>query len=469
MKINSCLDIDKKEFGGITLNNIRIKQLIAIIFAFTFVVSAFYPYVTANAAEGPISVNASSAIVIEESTGTILYGKNIDEMLPVASMAKVMTEYLVLEAISNKKITWDQKYTPSEYVYKISQNGDLSNVPLRQDGSYSVEELYEAMAIYSANGAAIALAEIIAGSETAFVKLMNEKAKELGLTKYEFVNATGLENKDLHGMHPEGTSANSENKLSARDMALLSHKLIKDFPEVLETASIPKKVFREGTDDKTNMPNWNWMLPGLVYEYDGVDGLKTGSTNNAGSCFTATAVRNGMRVITVVMNAKDDSGTLHTPRFTETKKMLDYAFNSFKVKEVFPANYQIKKQSTIPVVKGKEDKVSIHTKDALKLVVKNGEEDAYKATFKIDEKQLTKDGELTAPVEKGQKVGTMVVSYEGKGEALSFIEINKTPEVDLVTKEAVEKANWFVLSMRGIGGFFGGLWGTVTDTVKGWF
>ncbi|OAS84249.1 D-alanyl-D-alanine carboxypeptidase family protein [Metabacillus sp. KUDC1714] len=449
------------------MSNLRFKQLIAILFAFTFVISAFAPYSIVSAAEEPISVNAGSAIIIEETTGTILYGKNIDEKLPVASMAKVMTEYLVLEAIEDKKIKWDQKYTPSEYVYKISQNTSLSNVPLRQDGSYSVQELYEAMAIYSANGAAIALAEIIAGSESAFVKTMNEKAKELGLTNYEFVNATGLENEDLQGMHPEGTSADAENQLSARDMALLSQKLIQDFPKVLETASTPKKVFREGTDDRTNMPNWNWMLPGLVYEYEGVDGLKTGSTNNAGSCFTATAVRNGMRVISVVMNAEGKS--LHESRFVETKKMLNYAFNNFSVKEVFPANYQIKNQSSIPVVKGKEDNVSIQTKDALTLVVKNGEEKAYKPAFKIDESQLTKKGELTAPVKKDQKVGTMVVNYDGTGSALGFIEKNKTPQVDLITKEAVDKANWFVLSMRGIGGFFSGLWGTVTDTVKGWF
>ncbi|WP_413789626.1 D-alanyl-D-alanine carboxypeptidase family protein [Metabacillus rhizosphaerae] len=449
------------------MSNLRFKQLIAILFAFTFVISAFAPYSIVSAAEEPISVNAGSAIIIEETTGTILYGKNIDEKLPVASMAKVMTEYLVLEAIEDKKIKWDQKYTPSEYVYKISQNTSLSNVPLRQDGSYSVQELYEAMAIYSANGAAIALAEIIAGSESAFVKTMNEKAKELGLTNYEFVNATGLENEDLQGMHPEGTSADAENQLSARDMALLSQKLIQDFPKVLETASTPKKVFREGTDDRTNMPNWNWMLPGLVYEYEGVDGLKTGSTNNAGSCFTATAVRNGMRVISVVMNAEGKS--LHESRFVETKKMLNYAFNNFSVKEVFPANYQIKNQSSIPVVKGKEDNVSIQTKDALTLVVKNGEEKAYKPAFKIDESQLTKKGELTAPVKKDQKVGTMLVNYDGTGSALGFIEKNKTPQVDLITKEAVDKANWFVLSMRGIGGFFSGLWGTVTDTVKGWF
>ena len=451
------------------MNYKKMSKLMAILFTVTLIVSLFQPYSSASAAEEPISINASSAIIIEESTGTILYGKNIDEKLPVASMAKVMTEYLVLEAIEEKKIDWEKKYMPSEYVYKISQDTSLSNVPLRQDGSYSVKELYEAMAIYSANGAAIALAEIIAGSESSFVKMMNEKAKELGLTNYEFVNATGLENKDLMGMHPEGTNADGENQLSARDMAHLSQKLIQDYPEVIETSSVPKAVFREGTDDRTEMPNWNWMLPGLVYEYPGVDGLKTGSTDNAGSCFTATAVKDGMRVISVVMDAKDDSGALHTPRFTETKKMLDYAYETFKVKEVFPANYQIKKQSTLPVVKGKEDKVSIQTKDPLTLVVKNGEENAYKPTYKFDEGQLTKKGEMSAPIKKGQKVGSMVVNYGGEGEALSFIEKGKTSQVDLVTKEAVEKANWFVLSMRGIGGFFSGLWGTVTDTVKSWF
>lgn len=448
------------------VNNKNFKQIIALVLAFTFFVAAFLPVGVVKAAE-PISINANAAIMIEESTGKILYGKNIEEMLPIASMAKVMTEYLVLEAIDEKKITWDQTYTPSEYVYKISQNRSLSNVPLRQDGTYTVKELYEATAIYSANGAAIGLAEIISGTETNFVKQMNEKAKELGLKNFDFVNATGLENKDLIGMHPEGTDVSGESKVSARDMALLSQRLIQDYPEVIETSSISKKVFREGTDDAINMPNWNWMLPDLIYAYEGVDGLKTGSTDNAGSCFTATAVKNGMRVISVVMNAKGDS--LHESRFKETKKLLDYAFNNFSVKEVFPANYQLKDQSTIPVVKGKEDQVAIHTKDALKLVVKNGEEESYTSSFKIDEKQLTKDGELTAPIKEGQKVGTMVVSYEGESQDLGFIEDAQKPTIDLVTKEAVEKANWFVLSMRGIGGFFSGLWGTVTDTVKGWF
>ncbi|MFC0274861.1 D-alanyl-D-alanine carboxypeptidase family protein [Metabacillus herbersteinensis] len=451
------------------MNNKMFKRVLITLLALFLVLTIFAPISGVHAEGEPIDVSAKSAIIVEASTGTILYGKNIDEMLPIASMAKVMTEYLVLEAINKGKIKWDQTYTPSEYVYKISQNTNLSNVPLRQDGSYNVKELYEAMAIYSANGAAIGLSEIIAGSESNFVKMMNDKAKELGLENTQFVNVTGLENGDLLGQHPDGTEADAENKMSARAMAKLAQSLIQDYPEILETSSIPKKVFREGTEDKTNMPNWNWMLQDLVFETEGVDGLKTGSTKSAGSCFTATAERDGMRVISVVMNATDKEGNLHTPRFVETEKMLDYAYKNFTIQEVYPANFQLDKKSTISVVKGKEKEVKVHTKDALTLVVKNGEKDAYKPSFVLDEKMLTEDGEITAPLKKEEKVGIMKVEYTGKGEKLGYLDQNKGMQVDLVTKTAVEKANWFVLSMRGVGGFFGGLWGSVTDTVKGWF
>ncbi|MBD5020943.1 serine hydrolase, partial [Xanthomonas citri pv. citri] len=176
--------------------------------------------------------------------------KNADKRLPIASMTKMMTEYLLLEAIDQGKVKWDQTYTPDDYVYEISQDNSLSNVPLRKDGKYTVKELYQATAIYSANAAAIAIAEIVAGSETKFVEKMNAKAKELGLTDYKFVNATGLENKDLHGHQPEGTSVNEESEVSAKDMAVLADHLITDYPEILETSSIAKTKFREGTDDE---------------------------------------------------------------------------------------------------------------------------------------------------------------------------------------------------------------------------
>ena len=134
-------------------------------------------------------------------------------------MTKMMTEYLLLDAVKHGKVKWDQKYSVSDLAYKISQNKDLSNVPLRADGKYKIRELYEAMAIYSANGATIAIAETIGGSETNFVKMMNDKAKKLGLKNYKFVNSTGLNNRIIKVMQPKGTSADEENQMSARAVA----------------------------------------------------------------------------------------------------------------------------------------------------------------------------------------------------------------------------------------------------------
>jgi serine-type D-Ala-D-Ala carboxypeptidase (penicillin-binding protein 5/6) len=422
-------------------------------------------------AEDALNIKADAAILVEASTGKILYEKNSDTALGVASMTKMMTEYLLLEAIKEGNVKWDQKYNVSEVVYKVSQDTSLSNVPLRADGQYTIKELYEAMAIYSANAATMAIAETIAGSEANFVKMMNEKAEELGLENYKFVNSSGLNNRDLKGMHPEGSGPEDENVMSAKDTAKLASSLIQDFPEVLDTSSIEKKKFREGTEDVTNMENWNWMLPGLVYGYEGMDGLKTGTTDFAGYCFTGTAERDGMRYITVVMNAKDSSGSgSYEARFGETQKMLDFAFSNFSMEEILPANYKVKGHKTLPVVKGKEKKVTIQTKEPLKMVVRNGAKDNYKPKLVLDKKKLTDEKELTAPIKEGEKVGYITVEAKEK-ESLGFLFENGTKgaQVPVVTEEKVEKANWFILSMRAVGGFFGDLWDTITSTVKGWF
>ncbi|WKA47463.1 serine hydrolase [Geobacillus zalihae] len=425
---------------------------------------------TVKAESAPLDIRADAAILVDAQTGRILYEKNIDTVLGIASMTKMMTEYLLLDAIKAKRVKWDQMYTPSDYVYRLSQDRALSNVPLRKDGKYTVRELYEAMAIYSANGATVAIAEIIAGSEKNFVKMMNDKAKELGLKDYKFVNATGLSNKDLKGFHPEETSTNEENVMSARAMAMLAYRLLKDHPEVLKTASIPHKVFREGTKDEIKMDNWNWMLPGLVYGYEGVDGLKTGYTEFAGNCFTGTAKRNGVRLISVVMNAKDASGkTTKEARFKETEKLFNYGFNQYSLETLYPKGYQLKGKETLPVVKGKEKEVRVATGKNLDLLVKNGEEKQYKPVYVLDKKKMTKEGKLVAPLKKGETVGYMTLEYKGD-DSLAFLspDMQKNIRVPLVTTAEVEKANWFVLSMRAVGGLFVDLWTSVAKTVKGW-
>lgn len=449
----------------------RLKKYIASALAFILIVSMFQLPKSAFAADDILGVHADGAIAIEASTGKVLYEKNADTALGIASMSKMMTEYILLESIKKGKIKWDQEYTPSDYVVKISHDTNLSNVPLRKDMKYKIIDLYHAMAIYSANAATIAIAETIAGSETNFVKLMNEKAKELGLKDYKFVNSTGLNNSDLQGMYPKGSGPDDENVMSARATAKLAFHLVNDYPEMLKTSSIPKMVFHAGPGEDINMENWNWMLPTLIYgsKDNGVDGLKTGTTDFAGSCFTGTAMRNGMRVITVVLNATNAKGqSTKSARFDETKKMMDYAFSNFSVKEVYPKNYEISKHTTLPVLKGKEKAVKISTKEPLRLVVKNGEEKAYNPVLVLDKKKLDKDGKLLAPVKKNEVVGELVAEYKGSKD-YGYLYGQKSASVDVVTASNVDKANWFVLMMRGIGHFFANIWGGVTSTVKGWF
>ncbi|RJS60987.1 D-alanyl-D-alanine carboxypeptidase family protein [Bacillus sp. PK3_68] len=452
------------------MRNQMFKKGIAFMLSLLLVAGLWQPRPSVQAEE-PLKVNAAAAILIDSETGQILYEKNADKMLGVASMTKMMTEYLLLEAIKEKKVTWDQEYTVSEYVYKISQDRGLSNVPLRLGEKYNVRELYEAMTIYSANAATIALAETIAGSEANFVKLMNKKAKELGLEKYKFVNASGLSNKDLKGMHPSPGTPKDENMMSAKTTATLAFHLVKEYPEVLETASITKKKFREGTDDETNMENWNWMLPSLVFAYEGMTGLKTGSTDFAGYCFTGTAERDGKKLISVVMDATDDKGKGdHKARFTETKKLLDYGFNQFDRKEVIKKGATVKGYESAPVNKGKEKEVAMKAGKPLVVYVGKGQKTNYNKTFRMESSENVDSKKVQAPIKKGKVVGFITLSPQN-GSELKYIEYKEKnhAEVPMVAAKTVEKANWFILSMRAIGGFFAGIWTAAVDTVTGWF
>ena len=405
---------------------------------------------TTNAESG-LGLTVDAAILIDADTGKILYEQNASAPLGIASMTKMMTEYLLLDAIKEGSITWEQQYSVTEYTYKISQNRLLSNVPLRADGTYTIKELYEAMAIYSANAATIAIAETIAGTETEFIKLMNKKAEELGLENYKFVNSTGLNNSDLQGMHPVGTGENDENVMPARSVAKLAYNLLKDHPDMLETAKIPKKVFREGTSDAINMSNWNFMLPGLVYEYEGVDGLKTGTTDFAGHTFTGTAKRGDTRLIAVVMKAVDSKGVgSYKARFDATAKLFDFGFGQFSKQEILPANYKFDEQKTINVTKGKEDVVNIGVKEPVSVMVKTTEKDLYvpKLVLEVDE--------LEAGVEADKVVGKVIVERT-EGSDYGYIDGSEIA-ADVVTTESVERAGKMSLFFQGIANFFSNLW-----------
>lgn len=459
-----------------------------LILTFSFV--SMFSY-TGNV-EASYQAGVDTVILVDADSGKILYEQNAEVALPPASMTKMMSEYLILEAINNGDTTWDSTVPISEYLAELSHDRGLSNVPMRVDTDYSVRELYESVAIYSANAATMALASLIAGSEGAFVEKMNEKGSELGmgttlreageeygldnlaevaeeqLGDFQFVNTTGLPNHLLNGNHPEGTGETEDNYMSAKAAATLGYHLVNDYPEVLDVASIPEKVFREGTDDAITMQNWNWMIEGTqLPDLDNkeVDGLKTGHTNAAGYTFTGTAERDGQRLVSVIMGADSE-----VERFNETARLMDWGFDNFSKQEIFPAEMTLDDYETLPVIKGKEEQVTIASTEAVSMVIHKDDEEAYSYSVELDEDQLSEEGELEAPVEPGLVVGQLVVEYSGDREETYLPgEDQKTTSVDIVTTGEVERSGWFSLTMRGIGGFFSGVWTSVADTVRGWF
>ncbi|WP_052504397.1 D-alanyl-D-alanine carboxypeptidase family protein [Rossellomorea aquimaris] len=404
-----------------------------------------------------LDINADAAILVEADTGKIVYKEHEDQLLGIASMTKMMTEYLVLEAIQEGKVKWDQTYKVSDKVHQLANAPGLSNVPLRADEEYTVRELYDAMVIKSGNGAAIALSEVVAGSEGEFVKRMNAKAKELGFEHYQFVNSSGLSNYDMLGMFPKGTDVNDENMVSAEDMATLAYYLIHDFPEVLETSKLPSKVFRPGTNEELLMKNTNGLLKDKTYFYKGADGLKTGTTPFAGSTFTGTAERDGVRYISVILDAKDEYGQPSSAeRFIQTTELLDYGFNQFETVKYTLNDIDMKKEHTLDVPDGKEQTVTIRIDKPLSIRVTKEEKEKVKASVKLEEDKLNNDGTLQAPIQKGEKIGEMLIETPEKNEYI-FDKKQPSYKVDIYAAESVEKASWLVRSARSIQGFFGDL------------
>ena len=438
----------------------NIKRISAV-FATTLVLGTFSPLnfispITAEAAaiEQP-TIEAAAAFIIEPTTGKVLLNQNGDEKLGIASMTKMITEYILLETIKNGDLAWDDQVEISEYAHKVSQNYELSNVPLRIDETYSVEELYQAMAIYSANGATIALAEHIAGDEQTFVDMMREKVETWGITNYELYNTTGLSNSDLYGHIYPGSTEENENTMTAREMAIVAQQLLNDFPDVLKTSSISKKTFREGTSDKIEMTNFNWMLPGLDHERANVDGLKTGTTDFAGASMTGTAEEEGMRIITIVMNATNGQEDLGK-RFVETDKMMDWAFENWEMVPAFEENQVIENIDPVAVDDGKEDTIELAVKSDVSLLVpKNTDIKNTTVTIQLQKDLLNESDHLTAPIEKGTEVGTAQVISEG--DELGYVNGEEGEEVTVVAASTIEKANVFVLGGRWVKDFISNL------------
>jgi serine-type D-Ala-D-Ala carboxypeptidase (penicillin-binding protein 5/6) len=386
------------------------STVLAFVLATTATLSVSAPQ--AHAAD-ELSVDVPAAYLIDAKTGQVLYAKNENEKRYPASTTKLMTLLLVEDAIAQGKA----KLTDIVPVTQESYNIGGSSAYLDPREKWTLEDMIKFICVPSANDADVAVADFLAGNETEFVRKMNEKAKELGMNNTHFTDASGLHNPDHY--------------TTAHDLAIVARELVTKYPQILKYTSIPKLVVRDG---KNVFENTNK----LVGKYEGLDGLKTGFTDQAGYNLVSTAERNGFRVIGVILGAADDD-----KRVSETRKLLDYAFNNFTEKQLYKKDQPLSQMA--PVEKGKSKEVPVAPNTDVSVALPNGQSDA-----KIEQK-VTFDA-VTAPVKKGQKMGTLSLVYNGK--------VLNT--VDLVATEDDEKGSWIRL-------FFRGIIDGITKTVKSWF
>ncbi|MFR5867942.1 MAG: D-alanyl-D-alanine carboxypeptidase family protein [Oscillospiraceae bacterium] len=360
------------------------KKVICFFICVCFMIQSVVVFAEGNT---DLGLNAKSVILMEESTGNILYENNPDERLPIASVTKVMTMLLIMEAVDSGKINLDDMVTVSENA--MSYGG--STMFLETGEQLTVNDMLKGIAVASANDGCVAMAEHLAGSESAFVDVMNEKAKELGMENTHFMNTNGLDEDDHYS--------------SARDVAIMSRELMKH-ETIFNYTSIWMDTLRGG---KFQLANTNK----LIRFYDGANGLKTGSTSKALCCLSAAAKRNDMQLIAVVLGAPTSA-----ERFASAKSLLDYGFANYAVNTQITAGDEVQK---IAVEKGVDKEVGVVAGDSCSTLVKKGQEDNITKEIKIDET-------ITAPIEAGQKIGTMTISRDG--EVIADIDLNASSAVE---------------------------------------
>jgi len=400
----------------------NIRKLLALALCLAFITSLTHPQVlSANqviispafAQHDPtpnFTVNAKAAILVEPLTGKVILAHNSEEALPPASITKIMTLLLIYEAIEQGRISWDDMVTTSEYA---ARRGG-SQIYLEAGEQQSVRELTKSIAIASANDAAAAMAEFLAGSEEGFVANMNAKAAELGMRNTNFANSCGL--------HADG------HKMSAYDIALMSRALITRFPEVHELVTIWMDTITHRTargEEEFGLTNTNRMLR----TYQGATGLKTGFTSQAGHSISATAERDGLTLIAVILSAPDSA-----TRFDEARKLLDYGFANYAISKGDEAGMN---RGQIRINKGTVESVGVIVKEQVSVVMPKGNHVQLESRVEMLDS-------LSAPVLAGTKAGEVIYISEGK-------EVGRS---DLVTAEDVLRADLGHMMFRLINRWF---------------
>ena len=393
------------------------KKIILTLLSLTFISS------TSTVHAQDLNIPAKHIIAVEANTGKILYEKDATQPVEIASITKLLTVYLVYEALENGSITLSTPVDISDYPYKLTTNSEASNLPM-EARNYTVAELLEATLVSSANSAAIALAEKIAGSEKNFVDNMRAKLMEWGIKDGTIVNTTGLNNQTLGDNIYPGSNKDDENKLSAYDVAIVARNLIRKYPQVLEITKKPSSTFAGMTITSTN-----YMLEGMPAYRGGFDGLKTGTTEKSGESFVGTTVEKGMRVITVILNAEHQDGNPYA-RFTATSTLMDYISSNFALRTIVQKG-EAYKDSKTPVQDGKENAVAAVAQEDISLVERLGTQAKPSIQF------IPSTQTIAAPLEAGTVVGNLI--YEDNDLIGQGYITTERPSFEMVSEKKVEK------------------------------
>lgn len=374
------------------------KRILAAILSAVLTLCTF-PAVNAVGAEA-VEIPAPSAILMDAATGTVLFEKNANERLAPASVTKVMTLLLVMEALDSGRIGWDDTVTASETA--AGKGG--SQVYLEVGEQMSMDEMLKSVVVSSANDCATALAEHVAGSESAFVAMMNERAAQLGLTDTHFVNCTGLDDE------PNAV----EHRTTAHDLAVMSRELLKH-SEIKKYTTIWMDTVRNGQFGLSNTNK-------LVRFYEGTTGLKTGYTSAAGHCLAASAERDGIELIAVVMHCASS-----TDRFQSAKALLDYGFANYALVSAQPPE----PLSDVAVLLGAQSVLTPVLQDTAPILIEKGEQARITKTVTLAE-------EVTAPVAAGQQLGTLTIAADTRTLA----------EIPIIAPETIEKLTLWEMTVR---------------------
>ena len=388
------------------------KYLI-FVFSFSFLLSNMFiiPVVAEESDETELIPGAISGVLMEANSGKIVFSKEMNKEVSVASMTKMVAQILILDAIRNEKISWDDIVTVSQ---NASDMGG-SQIYLSVGEKISIRDLFKGISMASANDATVQMAEVLAGSEAAFVRQMNKKVKELGLKHTTFKNCTGLDEEGHYS--------------SAYDMAMIARELIVNYPEILEFSSVYEDYLRQDTANKFWLVNTNK----LVRFYEGADGLKTGHTDAAKYCLAATAKKNNLRFIAVVLGEEDSN-----VRNQEVMNLLDYGFNHYQMDLIKSKNEVLKTQ---PLDKANKEYISfVPISDIGVLKEKSSDKKNYTYEVKVEKFQL--------PIKKGDIVGKVIIKEQNK----------KITTVPLTVSESVSQLSFLQLLGK-----------SITDLVSGKF